>query len=108
MSCLYIHVEMEGYGLIIKVSVERESSILVKCLLCRWAVGNLILCDILDSDCDDFGMPGMYVLTYMWPDLRKSNNLNNVLFWVWAHASLPPSILAIVMAALQSAVAHWW
>ena len=46
------------------------------------------------------------------PDLWKPNILNNVLFWVamrwsWAHASLPPSILAIVMDALQSAVAHW-
>ena len=30
------------------------------------------------------------------------------LFWVWAHASLLPSILPIVMAALQIAVAHWW
>ena len=32
--------------------------------------------------------------------------LNNVLFWVWAHANLPLSILAIVTGVLQSAVAH--
>ena len=28
------------------------------------------------------------------------------LFWVWAHASLPPSILVILIAAIQSSVAH--
>ena len=48
----------------------------------------------------------MYII--MWPDLRKSNILNNVPFWVSAHASLPLSILAIQMAGLQSSVTHWW
>ena len=48
-----------------------------------------------------------YINLHMWPDLWKSNILKNVLFWVWAHASLRPSILAIVMATLQCAVTHW-
>ena len=47
-----------------------------------------------------------WIILLLSPDLQKP--LNNVLFWVWAHAILPLSISAIVMAGLQSAVAHWW
>ena len=55
-----------------------------------------------------FGTYCMYMYMYMWPELRKPNILNNVLFEYEHMQVYPPSKLAILMAALQSVVAHWW